>query len=178
MTWIDVRQRMPTKEDADKHGNVLWRLCNGDTFSTQWNAQESMDESVAWMPIPPYTPLPEIPEGYRLLRHDEYGQRQNSKAMYLLSGHEWRAIAFVEDAYHEGSTYIVPTEPEPQYRPFKNAEEFRPHRDRWWRQKSDGDDRCCPPGNYFGDGYQKLWTWKGAFQQLEFEDGTPFGVEE
>jgi hypothetical protein len=65
-----------------------------------------------------------------------------------------------------------------QYRPFANAAEFKPHRDRWWRYAVGGD--CLPqinppiPYNELGvDGA----TWRQAFNGRVFDDGTPFGVE-
>jgi hypothetical protein len=67
-----------------------------------------------------------------------------------------------------------------QYRPFANAEEFKPHRDRWVR--------CVSKGNYYkivefqcddlyiGRG-MSLFSWAQAFSLVVFDDGTPFGVE-
>ena len=170
--WIDIRQRMPTAEDADETGCVLWRNKRGVTYRNAWSCESILH--VAWLKIPPYTPLPEIPEGYRLLRTDEYSQRQNSKAMYLMAGSKWRPISLAEDSYYENSTYIVPIEPEQQYRPFRDAAEFRPYRDRWWRFK--GSTELRPPSTYSYHGLQGR-SWANAFSDLEFEDGIPFGIE-
>lgn len=65
-----------------------------------------------------------------------------------------------------------------QYRPFENAAEFEPHRDRWVRLKVNGavsrvrtyfDYKACIGDLYF--------SWQEGFESLEFDDGTPFGVE-
>ena len=63
-----------------------------------------------------------------------------------------------------------------QYRQFANAEEFKPHRDRWWRFKSDGADKHRPPCN-FCDRWHDEISWKESFERKVFDDGTPFGVE-
>lgn len=65
-----------------------------------------------------------------------------------------------------------------QYRPFGNAAEFAPHRDRWVRLKVNGavsriqtyfDSKAFIRDVYF--------SWVEGFECLEFDDGTPFGVE-
>jgi hypothetical protein len=65
--------------------------------------------------------------------------------------------------------------PEPKYRPFATAAEFRGHRDRWWKNK--GKKMLFPPANYNDHSYAG-WSWEELFENCEFEDGTPFGVLE
>jgi hypothetical protein len=73
-----------------------------------------------------------------------------------------------------------------KYRPFKDAEEFKPHRDRWLTRKDKSDsthlDGACRVVAY-SDGY--LWwadgrdsTYKDEFDHGRCfdDDGTPFGV--
>jgi len=59
-----------------------------------------------------------------------------------------------------------------RYRPFANAEEFKPFRDRWWRMKSESVD-CCHPPVFYSDNND----WGRAFDLLVFDDGSVFGVE-
>jgi hypothetical protein len=67
-----------------------------------------------------------------------------------------------------------------KYRAFANAEEFKPHRDRWvlcvdepMRIVSYGDR-----GVWFGASGDDLFTWDQAFEEYLFDDdGTPFGVK-
>ena len=67
-----------------------------------------------------------------------------------------------------------------KYRAFANAEEFKPHRDRWvlcvdepMRIVSYGDR-----GVWFGASGDDLFTWDQAFEEYLFDDdGTPFGIE-
>jgi hypothetical protein len=61
-----------------------------------------------------------------------------------------------------------------KYRAFANAEEFRPHRDRWWRIKGDATE--YPPQHYNDAGFCGC-TWQQAFNKRIFDDGTPFGVK-
>ncbi len=66
--------------------------------------------------------------------------------------------------------------PKPKYRPFKTADEFKPHRERWLVSKESNTlKRVCG----FND--KGIWftaSYQNAFDQYTFEDGTPFGVEE
>jgi hypothetical protein len=75
--------------------------------------------------------------------------------------------------------------PQPKYRAFKDAEEFRPFRDKWL--VSNGSDA-------FSSGFERVisydnvrvyitigestdwWTYKEAMDRFTFEDGSPFGV--
>jgi hypothetical protein len=64
-----------------------------------------------------------------------------------------------------------------QYRPFANAEEFKPHRDKWWRYKERVEAQSVhPPATYCGSGFNGS-RWEFCFERYEFEDGSPFGVE-
>jgi hypothetical protein len=73
-----------------------------------------------------------------------------------------------------------------RYRPFKDAAEFKPHRDRWLTRKDKSDlthvDGACRVVAYDDQG---LWfttgnyhTWEAAFDSGRCfdDDGTPFGV--
>ena len=68
---------------------------------------------------------------------------------------------------------------EPTYRPFTNAEEFKPYREKWCLDNLKGrfkidwhsDTHIYEYGNSF-------ITWEEAFEKYKFEDGTPFGVKE
>jgi hypothetical protein len=73
-----------------------------------------------------------------------------------------------------------------KYRPFKDAEEFKPHRDRWLTQKDKSNpthlDGACRVVAYSDD---FLWWADGRFSTYKEEfdhgrcfddDGTPFGV--
>ena len=62
-----------------------------------------------------------------------------------------------------------------KYRPFKDAEEFKPHRDRWW-YRDDKDGRRYFPPQYYSEDHHGGSTWAGRFEQCFFADGTPFGV--
>ena len=66
---------------------------------------------------------------------------------------------------------------EPQYRPFSNAEEFKPYRSRWVKMKGSGvtrfnfyNNKCVHNDPLEVFNYQKL------FDTCTFEDGSPCGV--
>lgn len=77
------------------------------------------------------------------------------------------------------SVFIAPF-PEPKRRPFANAEEFAPHREKWLRTKNGGElwrvysynnKGIITPSSSFID-YEKM------FLTYDFEDGSPCGMEE
>ena len=73
---------------------------------------------------------------------------------------------------------------EPTYRPFANAEEFKPYRDEW--VSHDTATRriisygCCGiiVSQPYGEGYGRFFSFETAFKELKFENGEPFGVKE
>jgi hypothetical protein len=69
-----------------------------------------------------------------------------------------------------------------RYRPFANAAELSPHRDKWvrWHQQENDANRVISYSDtvvWVGAATECL-LYKEAFECLEFEDGTPFGVKE
>ena len=109
--------------------------------------------------------IPGVPDGWELVRigrpdKDEYyldGNNEVNQAEYCI--YVYRPI-------------VRKIEKQKQYRQFKNGEEFKPFRDRWWRMKSESVDCCHPPAFYSDNN-----DWGRAFDLLVFDDGTPFGVE-
>lgn len=75
-----------------------------------------------------------------------------------------------------------------RYRPFANAAEFEPHRDRWI-QRSDKHDTpdTIPAGcfrvtayndHHYWTVFNKATSYEQAFNDGKcFDDGTPFGIE-
>lgn len=71
-----------------------------------------------------------------------------------------------------------------QFRPFANAAEFEPHRDRWIEYTSPNHGDCS---FYRATAFhnERVWlgpdnsgkTYREAFHCLRFDDGTPFGIE-
>ena len=71
-----------------------------------------------------------------------------------------------------------------QYRPFANAAEYEPHRDRWIRRSHTG--RPGAKGCYRAFAYDEWGVFdrgtKSSYEEMfsegrQFDDGTPFGVE-
>ena len=56
-TWIPISERLPTREDADERGEVVWRWADGTTCTGRFDDRGDEDDpAVAWLPLPPYTP--------------------------------------------------------------------------------------------------------------------------
>lgn len=114
-----------------------------------------------------------IPEGWELVRVGRVKQgefRLGNQGQPL----EWN------DSLDSGSVnYVIIRKKPKRYRPFANAAEFEPHREKWFRVKmqpgiiirtSAYDDKRHWSG-------EECDTWKKMFAECEFADGTPFGVE-
>ena len=114
-----------------------------------------------------------IPEGWQLVR---IGKVKPGEIRVDSEGNpaEWNSVESTS------VNYVVIRKKDKQYRPFANAAEFEPHRDRWIKPKSGNVDHRIKTHSYnnlkhytgdIGD------TWQAMFGDFEFEDGTPFGVE-
>lgn len=66
---------------------------------------------------------------------------------------------------------------QPEYRPFANAEEFKPHRDKWILADDGGTYRVIAygDGGFVLDGFSL--SFASIFEKHKFEDGTPCGVK-
>ncbi len=109
--------------------------------------------------------IPGVPEGWELVRigtayRNEFVVTENGVAPFI--GNESKSIYAI----------VRKIEKPKRWRPFANAEEFKPHRDRWWRYKLESKDHFHPPGYYSDD-----TNWQLAFEATEFDDGSPYGVE-
>lgn len=55
--WIPISERLPTREDADERGEVVWKWADGTTCTGRFDdSGDEDDPAVAWLPLPPYTP--------------------------------------------------------------------------------------------------------------------------
>jgi hypothetical protein len=114
-----------------------------------------------------------IPDGYELVR---IGRPVDGE---LVLG--WQKTVFVWDGHKSDvANHIIlrKIERPKQYRPFANAEEFKPHRNRWWKWNpvKFPPNRNCPPLVYDDNGHGAE-TWEQNFRDKVFDDGSPFGVE-
>jgi hypothetical protein len=112
--------------------------------------------------------VPGVPDGWELVR------------IGIAMDGEWVIAMNTGEPYRmpqDGCRYqsiVRKIEKPKQYRPFANADEFKPHRDRWWQEKGKG--LVIPPSTY-GDGYHCGSSWSASFINKLFDDGSPFGVE-
>jgi hypothetical protein len=111
-------------------------------------------------------------------------KQQWRKRRFVRGIHKVVCTAVENDEYDvtwEQWSLTDPNEPpELQYRPFKNAEEFWPFRDCWWRNKQSPESR--PPCPFTCDRYGG-WSWQACFEKMELlEDidgkmvARPFGM--
>jgi hypothetical protein len=127
--------------------------------------------------------IPGVPEGWELI----HANRAVMPGEYFIdrAGNVQRWGVELESA----AVYpiIRKIEKPAAYRPFEDAEEFKPHRDRWLTRKDKSDlthvDGACRVVAYDDQG---LWfttgnyhTWEAAFHSGRCfdDDGTPFGVK-
>lgn len=171
-----------------------WRIASGDDwkdkrceiwFDNQWVKRSAgnigrfpLDKgSVYRVPIDPEPKHPPIPEGWGDLRLD---RRVFLGEQYCVP--RWSfwipcGTAYLDEA--ESFTFPDPMyviRRTPRFRPFANAEEFKPHRDRWWRFKTDAPHISYPPQKCSDLGHASS-SWKSSHDEKVFDDGTPFGVE-
>ena len=78
---------------------------------------------------------------------------------------------------HPASCQCVACSKPPRYRAFKDEEEFKPHRDRWYQYNRKSDTHFRHPVVYNFIGVDGM-TWNEFFKSCSFEDGTPCGVQE
>ena len=123
--------------------------------------------------------IPGVPEGWELVR------------IGMVHHGEWRLMddKTIEqwDSKRSSSGWAVvlrKIEKPAKYRPFANAEEFKPHRDRWLTRIDENGQQI--DGEFQLDGFDDTGIWLGANplsykdaldRGHTFDDGTPFGVK-
>lgn len=56
-TWIPISEHLPTREDADETGEVVWKWKDGTLLTAPFDDRDNSDDApVAWLPIPKYAP--------------------------------------------------------------------------------------------------------------------------
>jgi len=172
--WRDIRTNPITKEDGDVHGKVFQLLEDGRVGAYQWDSLLNM---VAWFPIkdlPKFIPKPDPPEGWRYIVPGEAFDHRRKR--WEASRKEWIDGSLPQ--YSPSDIYVVPIEPPAtQYRAFKNAAEFEPYRDLWWRHKLQSLNDQNPP-MAFNDSFHGRVSWKESLATKVFCGDLPFGVLE
>ena len=110
-----------------------------------------------------------VPDGWRLVR---IGKPTDGEWVIDNLGDPSQVI---DDTRYYNYCIIEKIEQPKQYRPFANAKEFEPHRDRWWRFKDESDELFRT--YYYSDKYHMWHDWHQSFDEKVFDDGSPFGVE-
>ena len=116
-----------------------------------------------------------IPNGWELVR---VGQIFQGEHWVSNNGQPQRW-----DSCHPSSSenYVIirKIEHPKQYRPFANAAEFEPHRDRWFCPKIKRNHviKTSAYNEHRHWSGEEPDTWEKMFDEYVFDDGTPFGVE-
>ena len=187
MAWTKASERRPTEADA-LDGRVLWRKGEGSPIISHGHGQ-LFSSDMEWHPIiipgnNEPAQEPELPQPGQMIWVRACGEEEWRHRPFL----RWRKLAVcqsgagnIDIAWHEWSPTDPNEPPELQYRPFKNAEEFWPFRNCWWRNKQSPENR--PPCPFTSDRYGG-WSWQWCFEKMELlEDidgkmiARPFGLE-
>jgi hypothetical protein len=115
------------------------------------------------------TQIPGVPEGWELVEF-----RKPNQGEWIIDG-TGKPMQWNWDDSTQWFVIIRKIEKPAAYRPFANAEEFKPHRDRWWYRDDKDVRRHFPPASY-SDGAHGGASWRYRFDTCFFDDGTPFGV--
>jgi hypothetical protein len=114
--------------------------------------------------------IPGVPDGWELVRID---RPTKGEWFIVVAG---QPSEYPYEANGSGVFPIVRKIEKPaKYRPFANAEEFKPHRDRWWYRDDKFARRHFPPASYCDKAHGGA-VWQHRFETCFFDDGTPFGV--
>jgi hypothetical protein len=117
--------------------------------------------------------IPGVPDGWELVHANRAAMPRECFIGRTGGIQQWNVDKESGDVY----PIIRKIEKPARYRPFANAAEFKPHRDRWWRYNDSEDSgRVYPPAAYSKFGPQGS-NWEQAFSYRVFDDGTPFGVK-
>jgi len=114
-----------------------------------------------------------VPEGWRLVR---IGKPKAGEYYIEINGEACEAKLITPTVLQWVFAIIEKIEQPRQYRPFANAAEFEPHRDRWWRYMDDNQTVSRPPANYSDSGHYG-YDFEYGLERKVFDDGSPFGVE-
>ena len=119
-----------------------------------------------------------IPDGWELVR---IGKPSINERYIGLAGLVINCVAIPSG---EGYAIVRKIEKPRQYRPFANAAEFEPFRDRWIKRTYNGD--LSGKGCFKFHAYDDIGVYDVgehfSYQEMfddgrQFDDGTPFGIE-
>jgi hypothetical protein len=122
--------------------------------------------------------IPGVPEGWELV----HAMRRATKGEWYIDNDGTPHLQHMSKSVFP-HPIIRKIERPAAYRPFKDAEEFKPHRDRWLTRIDENGQQI--DGEFQLDGFDDTGIWLGANplsykdaldRGHTFDDGTPFGV--
>ena len=111
-----------------------------------------------------------VPDGWRLVRIGKANRGE-----WTINNIGEPSHVDYDTALSRNHNIVEKIEQPKKYRPFANAKEFEPHRDRWWRFKDESDGLFRT--YYYSDKSHMWHDWHQSFDKKVFDDGSPFGVE-
>jgi len=121
--------------------------------------------------------IPGVPAGWELVR---IGKPEIDE--WFIDGLD-NLVQAIDGNHFYGCVILRKIEKPATYRPFANAEEFKPHRDRWICRLYNGrpDAEGCYKVSAYDDRGAFSNDGKTSYQDMleegrVFDDGTPFGV--
>ena len=116
-----------------------------------------------------------IPDGWN---QERVGRIHHGEYWVNNLGHPERWYP-IETSMSKNYVIIRKIEKPKKYRPFANAAEFEPFRDRWVRYRGDdcGGSRVAFYDNTHARIDDDVDNWNRHFKDYTFDDGTPFGIE-
>jgi hypothetical protein len=151
------------------------RKCGHIYHETEYEHLPDCD-SFDWQPPKPIEP----PEGYRLLSQ---GEKIRNWDMARLKDGTWIELLGDGPEGEQTSGQIYARKIEPRYRPFANAAELEPFKDKWitWKCNTLADGHKQKIGAFNNKVVWPACASTGtslvdAFEKWQFEDGTPFGI--
>lgn len=117
-----------------------------------------------------------IPDGWELVR---IGKPKVGEYYIDVTGSIYKALDTTPTVLHWYMPIIRKIDKPKKYRPFANAAEFEPFRDRWVRYRGDecGGSRVVFYDNTHARIDDDVDNWNAHFKDYTFDDGTPFGIE-
>jgi hypothetical protein len=122
--------------------------------------------------------IPGVPEGWELVKIG-----MPFRGVDWIVDHDGNARLCDLNSMFLNRVIIRQVEKPAKYRPFANAEEFKPHRDRWLTRLGQNGQQIDGEFRHFGFDDMGIWlganplSYRDALDQGHtFDDGTPFGV--
>lgn len=193
MPLLCVRNNPPTA-GCDRHDLRVWHPKTETMNISHIETVEHLPDCTGWdcKPTPTYAELhsacglkvgdrvkvirPTEPEGWDAVWNPLMNEFVNKTATIVRGNPSGFVLDISRTSWRFPCTSLEKVEA--KYRPFANAEEFTPHRDKWLKDAN--HNSLFQPGRYGDLGVYltrvEVICWDALLKHYPFEDGTPCGV--